>query len=185
MSFLSQLDPEIKAEYDRMEERRTKMFAISPHYSQVKRIIQAEKKAAHYLYYSDYSISATVQINDVKEIAPYLKEFSSCGWRIVKAMEPLNTGWQWLLSKNVREGLDIKLKLNGDVPFHYGEDAPDACRRVQVGTETREVPIYKVVCPDALEDDMTHLDNEMSEEPSQGMPGQAMHDALPALYETE
>jgi hypothetical protein len=31
MSFLDSLDPEIRADYDRMEERRTQMLALDPY----------------------------------------------------------------------------------------------------------------------------------------------------------
>jgi hypothetical protein len=171
MSFLDSLDPEIRADYDRMEERRTQMFALSPHYSQVKRIIG--KNTGHFSYYStyDYSITATVIIDNISEITSYLKELSACDWHIIKntttntSLETTDRGWRWTLTKEVRDGLVIKLRLDGDVPYHYGEGTPDTCHRVQVGSETREVPIWKVVCPDGGEDDMTHLDNEMSEEP--------------------
>jgi len=178
MSTLNSLHPEIRTALDNNELTREKIYRMSAPYTQVERISHEHfprlPDTPSYsqptgMWFGSDSIYLTLrQIDTFHEAAPLLRTLRKYEWKLdADGMQKDTSSFRWTLTKEIRPNLIMRLFITGIVT--EAEDAStDVCRRVQIGTKTVLEPIYEVVCPEGVdgEDDMTHLDNEMSEEPT-------------------
>ena len=94
-----------------------------------------------YLYTFDRSMNLTKYAKTMQDIVPILRRLGMLGFR--RDGDPDRDGEQrtirWIL-----KGLGMRIDLIGN----FQGEGDDQCKYTQVGTETKETPIYEFTCPD-------------------------------------
>lgn len=142
------LHPQIEQSLIEMEQRRTKLLALSPHLSRVERIVHDTLEGhASIFHYSD-RICVSWSLTKYTDSIPLLTALAKEGWKRDGKMEKGTETFQWNLTYEARPGLEIRLELEGRPPL---DDDTAVCRRVQVGSRTIEVPEYEIQCDEPTE----------------------------------
>jgi hypothetical protein len=182
MSTFNSLHPEIRNALKRNDKARENYYTMSAPYTQIERIMKEHYPEDPDIYqerlvyskpfgmwFGHHSISATIHsIATYHDVAPLLRTLRKHEWRLHEdGMTRSEWGFKWTLSRNIRPNLDITLHLSADVEL-ADEASANACKRVQVVTKTESIPVYELMCPQGVDgdDDMTHLDTELSEDPT-------------------
>ena len=86
-------------------------------------------------------------VKKLSDLKPFLKAFATMGWRrdgSTKLPKDGNTAIEY----NFKHPWYPKAKLEFKTDFKTNNEDPDACHMVQTGVEIKEVPVYKLVCPE-------------------------------------
>jgi hypothetical protein len=98
-------------------------------------------------------VDLTVSITSIEDVTPILRKFNENGYRQLKSMEKVDRahgGFKWFLGRTGDEDEpDYRITIFGMIVDGDPDDGA-TCKIVQVGTETREIPIYEVVCEEVL-----------------------------------
>jgi len=98
-----------------------------------------------------FNPTVTVYPDKVSDMGFYLKWLAGLGWR----RRGDGTGTRcdstmtWILY-HLNHDDKMFLTLNGDFSKNKGKD--NACSLIQTGTETKEVPVWELVCPDDIKE---------------------------------
>ena len=88
-----------------------------------------------------------VEVKLYKHLGPFIRKFRQMGWKRRYAhTEATNTPY-WEFTHEKYEGVTLTFRANFPT-----DGNGDACHLEEVGRETREVPIMKLVCPDGQAD---------------------------------
>jgi hypothetical protein len=148
MNTLRNLHPSIQNELLRMEKARPMLYALSPHLCRVERIaLEVLEDIPHTVFRFGSRIALSFDIKTFSDAIPLLTALAHAGWRREGKMEKTDTVFRWQLRYEVRDGLTIELEMDGRV--ETGDRSTARCRRVQIGVETKEIPVYEIVCEDA------------------------------------
>lgn len=169
------IDKEIQEKIDEKNGEIALLSAFSPHYEEIKILMSditdedGSNPPYSYFYVGGYApsthMSMCIRINGEswREAFPLISKLRLLGYAIDRndagsAMHKTTGGFEWGMSKKTEytnnlelESFQIRVQVVLSVIANDEEDAT-VCRRVQVGTETVQKPVYKLVCPEGEED---------------------------------
>ena len=97
--------------------------------------------------YVDYEVNLSFSIKGKDDMKAFLRHFAKNGM-LLKDYHASDVRPVWVL-----QGINTTISVRPDWPDERTEGA--TCRKIIVGTETREYPIYKIVCDDGLTPEVT------------------------------
>ena len=148
-----EMHPDIAYKIESLEESQEVLRTMSStYYALIQMADDMDEKCGAWVYASHVSIGFCFHIlNGVDDVLPILKQLAQNGWHLTDGMkrQPAYSELQWQLSHT-----DYEFIVRVDAHVKDDDDSLDTnvCRRVIIGMETQETPIYDIVCPDSKGD---------------------------------
>lgn len=146
---IHEMHPDIAYKIESLEESQEVLRTMSStYYALIQMADDMDEKCGAWVYASHVSIGFCFHIlNGVDDVLPILKQLAQNGWHSTDGMkrQPAYSELQWQLFHT-----DYEFTVRVDAHVKDDDDSLDTnvCRRVIIGMETQETPIYDIVCPD-------------------------------------